>query len=258
MKKILILDASLRPGWTKKAALELQDIFLKKGHEVKILTLREKKLEMCSGCGSCFAYGSLKCPKKDDVQNILEEFKNCDGIICAVPNYALQVPALLKNLLDRLAFVFHRPRLFGKTFMPVVVQGIYGGRKILEYLNETFGFWGTKTVKGISVTGGLFVNKNANESAAEKEKKLLQKAAIKFEKELISGKPVKPSFLQVLIFRATRTSMRYHPEILERDKEYYEKNGWFESLYYCEAKINILKRFIGFLVDVMIKKSIKV
>ncbi len=32
--------------------------------------------------------------------------------------------------LDRLGFVFHRPRFFGKAFTSIVAQGIYGGGKI--------------------------------------------------------------------------------------------------------------------------------
>jgi hypothetical protein len=41
----------------------------------------------------------------------------------------------MKIFLDRLGFVFHRPRFFGKAFTSIVAQGIYGGNKIVGYLD---------------------------------------------------------------------------------------------------------------------------
>jgi multimeric flavodoxin WrbA len=58
----------------------------------------------------------------------------------------------MKIFLDRLGFVFHRPRFFGKTFTSIVVQGIYGGPKIVEYLDFVGDGLGFNVVKGSCVT----------------------------------------------------------------------------------------------------------
>jgi multimeric flavodoxin WrbA len=38
-----------------------------------------------------------------------------DGVVFASPNYSFHVSAIMTTFLDRLGFVFHRPRFFGKT-----------------------------------------------------------------------------------------------------------------------------------------------
>jgi hypothetical protein len=54
----------------------------------------------------------------------------------------------MKVFLDRLGFIFHRPRFFGKTFTSIVTQGIYGGGKIIDYLDFVGNGLGFNTVKG--------------------------------------------------------------------------------------------------------------
>jgi hypothetical protein len=52
-----------------------------------------------------------------------------------------------EELMDLLAFVFHRPRFFGKAFLAFVTQGIYGGNSVVKYLEKVGGFWGFNVVK---------------------------------------------------------------------------------------------------------------
>jgi FMN-dependent NADH-azoreductase len=58
-----------------------------------------------------------------------------DGIVLATPNYSFQVSGLMKVFLDRLGFAFHRPRFHGKAFTSIVTQGIFGGGKVVKYLD---------------------------------------------------------------------------------------------------------------------------
>jgi acyl-coenzyme A synthetase/AMP-(fatty) acid ligase len=58
----------------------------------------------------------------------------------------------MKSFLDRLAFVFHRPRFFGKTFTAIVTQGIFGGGSIRKYLEDTGESFGFHVTKGSCVT----------------------------------------------------------------------------------------------------------
>lgn len=80
---------------------------------------------------------------KDDRDVLLEKLHSSDGVILATPCYSFQVTALMKNLLDRLAFVHHRPQFNGKAFTSLVTYGIFGGASIVKYLEtmgENFGF----------------------------------------------------------------------------------------------------------------------
>lgn len=177
-----------------------------------------------------------------------------DGVIVITPNHSLQVTTILKNLFDRLAFVFHRPRLFGKTILPIVVQGVYGGGKIAGYINEVFDFWGMKKVEGIVVSGGVYVNNVHSEEVTGKNRKAVEKGLDRFCKKLNDDRPRKPSLFQMMIFRATRSSMKYFDEALEPDKKYYENKGWITSDYYYPVRIGIFKRVVGAFIDSMIKK----
>ena len=254
MKKVLLIDASLRSGFTAKAAANLTELL---GEDIRFetLALRESTITQCTGCCLCLSQGSVRCPHRGDgVKEILDRMLESDGVIVMAPNYSLQVPGVLKDLLDRLAYVFHRPRLFGKAFLPVIVQGVYGGGKVAAYLNEVFGFWGMNTAKGAVLTGGIFPRQSQDARAVAKNSKALAKGVAAFRKELYREKPKAPTFFRMMIFRSTRSSMLCFDEALPPDKAYYEEKGWDTADYYYPVPIGPVKRFAGFLVDKMIRR----
>ena len=106
-----------------------------------------------------------------------------DGVVFTTPNYAFQVSAIMKIFLDRLACIFHRPCFFGKTFTSLVAQGVYGGDKIVSYLDFVGEGLGFNTVKGSCFT--------ALEPMTEKEKQQIDKALTRhsgrFYKKLIKS-----------------------------------------------------------------------
>jgi multimeric flavodoxin WrbA len=77
---------------------------------------------------------------------MLEEMMmKADGIILASPTYAMQVPALMKKFLDHFAFLFHRPRFFGKQAL-LVVTGRGGTKDVLKCLETSASAWGFHVV----------------------------------------------------------------------------------------------------------------
>lgn len=131
MKHILAMIGSPRKNGrtsilTHKLAERLKDY---ENIQVETIHLSDYERLPCKGCELCLKKGENFCPLKDDVQSLVEKMMQADGIIMATPNYSLQVSSLLKGLLDRVVYVFHRPCFFHKVWMPVVVQGAYGGKK---------------------------------------------------------------------------------------------------------------------------------
>jgi multimeric flavodoxin WrbA len=220
--------------------------------------VREEEIGYCRGCGACMGRGEESCPMSDDgAQRLLSEMLWADGVVILTPNYALQVPALLKNLLDRLSFVFHRPRFFGRVFMPIIAQGIYGGRGVHKYLNDTMEFWGFSPVKGAVLQGALYPNEKLSAEAAGKNREKLGAAAGRFVDALNSGKPRKPSFFRLMIFRTTRSSMKHFEDALEPDRAYFKERGWFDSPYYYPVALGPHKRLFGALADACVRRAAK-
>ena len=119
--------------------------------ECEIVRLSDFNIGTCKGCRVCFDKGEEFCPFKDDRDLLVEKMKNSDGVIFASPNYSFQVSSLMKIFIDRLAFTFHRPRFFGKTFTSIVVQGIGKGEEIVKYLDFIGKGMGFNVVKGCCI-----------------------------------------------------------------------------------------------------------
>lgn len=253
MSKILILEASPRTGFCSNIANRISKQ-INEENELEILTLRSFNINMCRGCTLCLSKGSSKCMfYQDDVKEVLAKLKWADGIIFVVPNYALGVPGILKNLFDRLAYLFHRPRLFHKFCIPIVVQGVYGGKQIAKYINEVMGFWGMEPSEGVVVRGGLELS---DAKLSDNDILKINKATKNFVSIVKTGKSKTPSFFRLLIFRSTRTSMVCSNEVLEVDKKFYVQNGWTKSDYFYEIKLTFIKRIVGRLADAATRRMI--
>lgn len=258
MKRVLVIDAGLKPGWTKKTAdLMIENLSKVNNYEFERINLRDEQIALCQGCALCLDRGEEKCKNfGDSADEILQKMMWADGIITVTPNYSLQVPWNLKNLYDRLAFVFHRPRLFGKISMAIVVQGVYGGNKIVKYIEGLMGFWGCDSVKGVVVSGGIYPNSNLSKTIQDKNTKAISIATQRFSDAIENFKLRRPSFFKLAIFRMTRSSMKHSPEVLPADKKYFEERGWTESEYFYNIRLGFLRTIFGKQIDRMIKNMI--
>ncbi|HVP18974.1 MAG TPA: flavodoxin family protein [Spirochaetia bacterium] len=213
--------------------------------ECDIAFLKDANLADCRGCGDCFDKGEEYCPRRDDRDALIEKIENSDGVIFATPNYSLNVSGIMKTFLDRLAFVFHRPRFFGKAFMGVVVQGIYRGKDVVKYLEKVGGAWGFTVGKGLFVTA--FQPLTPSEQARISQE--VRKAARRFHRALTGPSLPVPSLLRLMLFRLSRSSIRAMLDETCRDFRYFKEKGWFESPYYYKAPVGPVKRLAGLLGD---------
>jgi hypothetical protein len=176
---------------------------------------------------------------------LIEKIMASDGVVFASPNYSFQVSAIMKTFLDRLGFLFHRPRFHGKTFTSIVVQGVYGGRKIVKYLDFVGGGLGFDVVKGSCSTAF----EPMTEKEQQKRDKALAKQGKRFHKQLSKPGNRVPGLFELMIFRMARTSIRLTLDYSNLDYTYYSEHGWFESDYYYPTHLGVLKKFAGNLFD---------
>ena len=215
--------------------------------EYEIVQLSDYNLGTCKGCILCMNKGEELCPLKDDRDKLIEKIINSDGVIFASPNYSFQVSGFMKIFLDRLGFIFHRPRFFGKAFTSIVAQGIYGGNNIVKYLNFIGGGFGFNVVKGCCI--------NSLEPMTEKGRikidKIIDKQSKRFYSTLIKKEYPTPSLFELMIFRMARTSRKIMLNENFRDYTYCMENGWFESDYYYPVKLSAFKKLAGKFFDMV-------
>lgn len=253
MKKVTVFVGSARKRLTHYAVRQFLDHLQSLGDiDAEIVTLSDHRLETCRGCCVCFKKGEEFCPLRDDRDVLFDKIVASDGVVFATPNYSFHVSAITKIFLDRFGFIFHRPRFFGKTFTSIVAQGIYGGEKIVSYLDFVGGGLGFNTVKGCCVT--------AFDPMTEKDKQKIDMALAalsrRYMRMLQPAYPV-PTLFKLWAFRMARTSMGLMLDDSSRDYTYYKEKGWFESDYYYPTRLGPLKKAAGSLFDKMATSSSK-
>lgn len=114
-KRILaILGSPNKEGGTGSMLNYAVKISEQRGYCVEYIDLYDKNIAYCNGCRSCIK--TQICVQKDDVQEIAESIKTCDIVILAAPTYWANVPAIVKNLFDRmLGVVMEETKTFPKA-----------------------------------------------------------------------------------------------------------------------------------------------
>jgi len=101
-KKILIISSSPRRGGNSDT---LCDQFLagalSAGHVAEKIFLKDKKINYCTGCGTCIN-GEKSCPQKDDMADILSKMISSDVIVMATPVYFYTMCGQMKTFIDRI------------------------------------------------------------------------------------------------------------------------------------------------------------
>jgi multimeric flavodoxin WrbA len=255
MKKVTAFIASQQKRATYGAVREFEAQLRSRAElEFEYVFLKDYHLENCRGCTMCFIKGEGNCPFKDDRDVLLRKMSDSDGIIFATPNYAFGVAAPMKTLIDRLAFILHRPRFFGKTFTTIVTQGMFGGGAIVKYLDG-------KVAKGLgfSVAKGCTIRAlgERDEADLKKNTQKIKKAADRFYRKLMRKAPSSPSLFRLMLFRMSRTSIKGMLDDTFCDFRHYKEHGWFEDEYYYPVSLGLLKKTAGSLFDVIGRRLAK-
>ena len=248
MKKVVAFVASARKGHTYEAAVQfLRNLQALGDVETEIVRLSDYPLQVCKGCQVCFSKGEEHCPLKDQRDVLIEKMLAADGVVFATPNYSFQVSALLKIFLDRLGFAFHRPRFFGKTFSSIVAQGIYGGDKIVRYVDFVGNALGFNIVKGSCI----MTLDPMTEKQQRKSDKALAAQARRFHAQLQKPPYPAPNLFGLMMFRMGRTKVRLELDETFCDYRYYQEQGWFTSDFYYPTHLGLLGKGAGKCFDAL-------
>jgi multimeric flavodoxin WrbA len=141
--KILVIMGSPRNGNTWKASHRIEEYMKSRGPvEFEYLMLKDADISPCTGCFVCFFRGEEHCPNRDDAPGIEQNMHDADGVIFASPVYGMNVSGLMKVFIDRLSYIFHRPRFFDKKALLLTTAGAVGTKDVLKYLGLMARIWG--------------------------------------------------------------------------------------------------------------------
>jgi multimeric flavodoxin WrbA len=247
VKKVTAFVGSAHKGGaTYRAARRFLDNLESFGDvQGEIVVLSDYELGVCRGCKTCFDRGEQRCPFKDDRDALIEKMSSSDGVVFASPNYSWQVSAIMKIFLERLGFLFHRPRFHGKTYSCIVVQGIFRGGRIVKDLEFVGGGLGFNVVKGSC----LRTLEPMSGKALDRMEKALAAQGRRFHARLSRPAYPAPSLFQLVIFRMSRMSMRLLRSQDSLDYAYYRDQSWFHADYWYPTRLGAFKKAAGAFCD---------
>ena len=89
-----------------------------------LISLSNKDIKFCLGCGSCSNRLPKHCVLDDYItNNVYEEIIKNDDIVIASPMYMSNVNAIMKNLLDRMNPFYHHGLLRNKKIYLILTGG---------------------------------------------------------------------------------------------------------------------------------------
>jgi multimeric flavodoxin WrbA len=198
--KILIIHGSMRKGNTYALTKGIVNCLLSKPDaECTEISVADLELPFCCSCHVCFAKGEEHCPHYDVMRDVQSALMTCDGVILSGTTYMGALNAAMKNLLDHLAYGFHRPALFGKKGMVIATSAGNGEKSVAKYLKTALGQWG--------INGAIVVTQSTKAQqllSSDKIAATLDRAAERFYQLIASKRFIAPKFKSIAVHNAFR------------------------------------------------------
>lgn len=254
---IVVLNGSPRKKHSHTVIKSIENMLSHKGLEVNMtyLDLHQLDIRSCIGCMQCFQKGEEACPLKDDVKALYQHLLQADGFIFASPVYALQVTGQMKQAVDRLSFLFHRPALIDKPVITLVTTEGGGIKPTQHYLQMMAYGWGCRLSGTISVMSSRYFKTSPHHHLAYQERmdQHIHKTVQRFYDDLQQKNPPSPTFRQLYYFYGLK-SKTY---IYKADYDFWASRGWLDARYYYPVRLNPAKQLFASVMDGMIKMTVK-
>lgn len=252
--RILALNGSFRKNGNTSHVLtlleqELHSLAATSGEpfEFETIHLGHQELGLCRGCRVCFDRGEEFCPHKDDLAAIKAKVLAAEGIISASPVYVGDVSGIMKNWIDRMAHVCHRPELAGKSVLVVATTGSSSPRHTLHTMQGAWLSWGASLAGAAGYVTGAQISR---EAIAERYGKDIRRKAQRLYHAIQTRNYERPPFVALMIFRMQQRSRSQASEGT-LDRQYWDAQGWTDPSreYYIPTRANRLTvaaaRFVG-------------
>lgn len=121
MKKVLIISTSLRTGSNSEIlANKFYEGVKAAGHDVELVSLKNKNIAFCKGCLACQKLG--KCIINDDANEITDKICGADVIVWSTPIYYYEMAGQMKTMIDRANSLFARDYKFKEVYLLAVAH----------------------------------------------------------------------------------------------------------------------------------------
>ena len=257
MKVLVIIGSPRKKGNSYKVTKRLEEKMKELGKiEFSYLFLKDANIKHCRGCFTCISRGEDLCPIKDDRDKILEQMVAADGLILVSPAYYYNVTTLMKNFIDRTAYLAHRPAFVSKPIMAITTSAGAGLKETLKYLGMVASGWETNITYKLGVWTPLYalapkeVNKIRNN---------INRAAGKFFNVLHANEHFSPSLGSLLHFRIIRYHAILEKEYFPADYNYFKGKGLLDNSkkYYIDTKINPFRNMIAGLIEKIMRPQMR-
>ena len=230
--RYLMLQSSGREAGNTTRALAMVETALRneaqsRGEplEIETLQLAQMDLRLCRGCRICFIRGETACPLNDDLLSIKARMKSADGIVLGSPVYVNDVNGVMKNWIDRMAHVCHRPEFAGKSALLVATTGGTSVKHAVRTMEVALWTWGFRTVGRVGLVTGA--NMPAEEMKQRHSAAILR-GARRLCVDVAQKKCMKPSFLSLMLFRIQQSGWgKSAPGSI--DFAYWNGRGWLDT-----------------------------
>ena len=258
--KILVVMGSPRKGHTYRAVQRIEELMrgrLSPGEELTFsyLMLADAGLAECRGCFNCFTWGEERCPIHDEAAAIEAQMEEADGVVFASPVYGMNVTGLYKTFVDRFAYIFHRPRFFGKTALLVTTTGMLGAKDVLKYMDLVATVWGFEVAHR---AGLVTLAEPLPPSQAEENERKLAEAADAFLQALRRPERPSPSFNDIMLFHGQRGTFAEMGKTFPADYAYWKEKGWLEkgAKYFVEGvRVNPVYHLAGTVMEWYVRRN---
>jgi multimeric flavodoxin WrbA len=244
--KILALNGSNRLNGNTARTLSLFEEAMRRAAErvaepldFEMVNLGSQDIRMCQGCRVCFDRGEDKCPLKDDLLAVKAKMKAADGIIVATPVYVNDVNGVVKNWIDRMAHVCHRPEFAGKCVYLLATVASGPTYHALMTLNMAMRTWGIYLAGQAGFKTGALSSLDGIRSLHSHQ---IDAAARTLFRAVHSGQAARPSFFSLMTFRIQQHAWNTHIDS-SLDYRYWRDQGWLDrsQTFYIPHRAGWLK-----------------
>lgn len=248
MKILSIVSSYRQDGNTARVVSLLEEQLQKTAEsrgiplEVDRVPLSRMNIGICRGCRLCFDKGESKCPLQDDLLPIRDRMLMADGLLIASPVYVEDVNGILKNFIDRMAYLNHRPGFYGKSALLINTSGAGASGHALRTMGSALSAWGCRIAYKAKFRTGALTGKEEIRTAHEKN---IRKAADAFLNDLIRGTDTDPGIYSMIAFKVQQIvwSQEKAKAANPYDHAYWKEKGWLDKgcAYYLPLKKGRIK-----------------